>query len=103
LSDAQRGQLRGIEARYAESLKAQRLEIRQLIETREQGAALSTEQRERLRQLRDELRASAEKMRAELLAVLTPEQREQLRQMREEGEARRRQRHEALGRPNDDQ
>jgi protein CpxP len=102
LSDAQRGQLRGIEARYAESHKAQRLEIRQLIETREQGATLSTEQRERMQQLRDELRASAEKMRAELLAVLTPEQREQLKQMREEGEARRKQRREALGRPDDD-
>lgn len=103
LSDAQRGQIREIEARYAETLKAERLEIRQLIELREQGSKLTPEQRERMRQLRGELRDSAEKMHAELVAVLTPEQRDQLKRMREEGEERRRQRREASGRPDDDQ
>jgi Spy/CpxP family protein refolding chaperone len=103
LSDAQRNQLREIEARYGQSLTPQRVEMRQLIELREQAATLTPEQRQRMQQLRGELRESAEKMRAELLAVLTPEQRDQLKQMREEGEARRKQRREAYGRPNDDQ
>jgi Spy/CpxP family protein refolding chaperone len=103
LSDAQRTQLREIEARYGQSLTSQRVEMRQLIELREQGATLTPEQRQRMQQLRGEFRESAEKMRAELLAVLTPEQRDQLKQMREEGAARRKQRREAYGRPNDDQ
>jgi Spy/CpxP family protein refolding chaperone len=103
LSDAQRGRIREIEARYAENFKAQRLEIRQLIELREQGTALTPEQRQRMKQLRGELRDSAEKMRAEFLALLTPEQRDQLKQMREEGEARRKQRREASGRQPDNE
>jgi Spy/CpxP family protein refolding chaperone len=103
LSDAQRGQLREIEARYADSLQAQRLEMRQLIELREQGATLTPAQQQRAQQLRGQLRDAAEKMHAELLAVLTPEQRDQLKRMREEGEARRKQRREASGRPDNDQ
>ena len=103
LSDAQRSQIREIEARYAGTLQAERLEIRQLIELRVQGATLTPEQRQRMRQLRGELRASAEKMHAELNALLTPEQREQLKKMREEGELRRKERREASGRPNDEQ
>ena len=103
LSDAQRNRIREIEARYAESLQAERLEIRQLIELRQQGATLTPEQRERVPQLRAQLRDSAEKMHAELLALLTPEQRDQLRRMREEGKERRRQRREADARPDDDQ
>ncbi len=101
LSEAQRNQLREIEARYGQSFKAQRQEMRQLIELRQQqqGATLTPEQRERVQQLRGELRDGAEKMRAELLAVLTPEQREQLKRMREEGEARRQRRLETLGAP----
>ena len=101
LSDAQRTQIREIEARHAETFKAQRLEIRQLIELREQGATLTPEQQQRMQQLRGELRDSAERMRAEFLALLTPEQRDQLRQMREEGEARRKARREAFGKPNE--
>ncbi|HEY1402919.1 MAG TPA: Spy/CpxP family protein refolding chaperone [Pyrinomonadaceae bacterium] len=96
LSDTQRNQLREIEARYGQSFKAQRQEMHQLRELREQGATLTPEQRQRAQQLRGELRDSTEKMRAELLALLTPEQRDQLKRMREEGEARRKQRREAL-------
>jgi Spy/CpxP family protein refolding chaperone len=103
LSDAQRARLREIEARYAESFKSQRLEMRRLIELREQGERRTPEQRQRAQQLRGELRDSAEKMQAELRAVLTPEQRDQLKRMREEGEARRRQRRENRGAPDDDQ
>jgi periplasmic protein CpxP/Spy len=103
LSDAQRARVREIEARYAESFKAQRLEMRQLMELREQGERRTPEQRERAQQLRGELRESSERMRAELLAVLTPEQRDQLKRMREEGEARRKQRRENRDVPDDDQ
>ena len=103
LSDAQRNQIRQIEARYAESLHAERLEIRRLIELRRQGATVTPEQRQRMQQLRGQLRDSAEKMHAEFLALLTPEQRDQLKRMREEGEARRKQRREAYGKPDDDQ
>jgi Spy/CpxP family protein refolding chaperone len=101
LSDAQHNQLREIEARYGQSFKTQRQEIRQIIELREQGATLTPEQRQRVRQLRGELRDSTEKMRAELSAILTPEQRDQLKRMREEGEARRKQRREDFGTPPD--
>ncbi|HLL17054.1 MAG TPA: Spy/CpxP family protein refolding chaperone [Pyrinomonadaceae bacterium] len=103
LSDAQRNRIREIEARYAESLHAEHLEIRRLIELRQQGVTLTPEQRERVQELRGQLRDSAEKMHNEFLALLTPEQRDQLKRMREEGKERRRQRREADGRPNDDQ
>lgn len=101
LSDAQRNQLREIEARYGQGFKAQRQEVRQLMELRQQGATLTPEQRERVQQLRGELRDNSEKMYAELLAVLTPEQRDQLKRIREEGEARRQRRLETFGTPND--
>lgn len=97
LTDAQRDGLREIEARYAENFKAQRVEMRRLIELHEQGATLTPEQKQRAQQLRGELRNSADKMRDELLALLTPEQRDELKRMREEGQARRRQRREAFG------
>ncbi|MDQ1592850.1 MAG: motif family protein [Pyrinomonadaceae bacterium] len=103
LSEAQRNQLREVEARYGQSFKTQRQEMRQLIELRQQGATLTPEQQQRAQQLRGELRDSAERMHAELLALLTPEQRDQLKRMREEGEARRKQRREAFGTPNDEQ
>lgn len=103
LSDAQRGQLREIEARYGQSLKAQRQEMRQLMELRQQGATFTPEQQQRAQQLRGELRSSAEKMHAELLALLTPEQRDQLKRMREEGEARRKERRESRDTPPDNE
>jgi Spy/CpxP family protein refolding chaperone len=103
LSDAQHSRIRDIEARYGQNLRAQRVEMRQLIELRAQGATLTAEQQQRAQQLRGELRDNAEKMHAELLAVLTPEQRDQLKRMREEGEARRKQRREAFGAPPDNE
>ena len=103
LSDAQRGQLREIEARYGQSFKTQHQELRQLMETRRAGGTLTTEQQQRAQQLRTEARANGERMRAEILALLTTEQRDQLKRMREEGEARRKERREGRGVPNDDQ
>ncbi|HLL76998.1 MAG TPA: Spy/CpxP family protein refolding chaperone [Pyrinomonadaceae bacterium] len=84
LSDAQREQLRQIESRYADSFRARREELRSIMQTRRQGGTLTAGQEARARQLREELRADSEKMRAEMRAVLTDEQRTQLQTMREE-------------------
>ncbi len=97
LSEAQRGQLRDIEARYAQGFKARREEMRQLMELRRDGGTLTPEQQERAAKLRTELRESGERMHAEVLALLTPEQREELKQMREEGRARREERRQESG------
>jgi len=99
LSDAQRGQLRDIEARYSQNSRAQREEMRQLFELRRQGTTLTPEQQTRAQQLRTELRANGEQMHNEILALLTPEQREQLKQMREERKARREERRAKFGLP----
>lgn len=103
LTDAQRGQLREIEARYGQSFKTQHQELRQLMEVRRAGATLTPEQQQRAQQLRTEARANGERMRAEILALLTGEQREQLKRMREEGMERRKARREASDTPDDDQ
>jgi len=103
LTDAQRGQLRDIEARYGQSFKAQHQELRQLMEVRRAGGTLTAEQQQRAEQLRTEARANGDRMHTEILALLTNEQRDQLKQMREEGEARRKERREKRGQPDDDQ
>ncbi|HEY0099571.1 MAG TPA: Spy/CpxP family protein refolding chaperone [Pyrinomonadaceae bacterium] len=103
LSDAQRSQLRDIEARYSQSFKTQHQELRQLMEVRRAGGTLTPEQKQRAQQLRTEARANGERMHAEILALLTAEQRDQLKQMREEGQERRKARREAYGTPDDDQ
>jgi Spy/CpxP family protein refolding chaperone len=103
LSEAQRGQLREIEARYGQNFKTQHQELRQLLEVRRSGGTLTPEQKQRAQQLRAEARANGDRMHAEILAMLTTEQRDQLKQMREEGEIRRKARREGLGRPNDNQ
>jgi Spy/CpxP family protein refolding chaperone len=85
LSDAQREQLRQIESRHADSFRAKRQELRSIMQTRRQGGgALTAEQEARARQLREELHADAERMRAEMRGVLTDEQRTQLQSLREE-------------------
>jgi protein CpxP len=89
LTDAQRQQMRDIERRYAQTLRSDREELRQLVETRRSGSALTPEQQARVRQLREELRANADKMRAELQNILTPEQRQQMEQRRDEMRKRR--------------
>ncbi|MDT7542763.1 MAG: motif family protein [Acidobacteriota bacterium] len=84
LSDAQRQQLRDIEKRYAQTFRADREEMRKLMEARRSGTTLTPEQETRARQLREELRANAERMRGEIQNILTPEQRQQLQQHRDE-------------------
>ena len=90
LSDAQREQLRQIESRYADAFRTRREELHTLRQSRRQsGGALTAEQEARSRQLREELRADAERMRTEMRGVLTEEQRTQLQSMREEMRQRR--------------
>jgi Spy/CpxP family protein refolding chaperone len=84
LTDAQRQQLRDIEKRYAQPFRADREELRKLMETRRNGGTLTPEQEARAKQLREELRANAERMRGEIQNILTPEQRQQLQQRRDE-------------------
>jgi Spy/CpxP family protein refolding chaperone len=84
LTDEQRRQLRDIEARYAQTLRPEREELRKLVETRRGGGTLTTEQQARAEQLREEMRADAGRMRAEIQNVLTPEQRQQIQQRRDE-------------------
>ena len=85
LSDAQREQLRGIESRYANGFRTRRDELHALRQSRRQtNGTLTAEQEARARQLREEMRADAERMRGELRAVLTDEQRTQLQAAREE-------------------
>jgi Spy/CpxP family protein refolding chaperone len=92
LTDAQRQQMRDIEQRYGQTLRADREELQRLKDTRQSGGKLTPEQKSRVRQLREELRANAEKMRADINNILTPEQREQLKQTRDEMKERRRER-----------
>lgn len=93
LTDTQRQQLREIESRYAQSFRARREELRGLMETRRSGGTLTAEQQARLRQLREEVRDSAAKMREEIHNLLTPEQREQLKGARDDARKRHMERH----------
>jgi Spy/CpxP family protein refolding chaperone len=92
LTDAQRQQMRDIEQRYGQTFRADREELRRLVETRRNGGTLTPEQQQRARQIREQLRANADRMRAEIQNLLTPEQRQQIQQMREEFKQRRRDR-----------
>jgi Spy/CpxP family protein refolding chaperone len=89
LSDAQRQQVRAVEQRYGQTFRADREELRKLVETRRGGGTLTPEQEARARQLRQGLRANADKMRGEMQSILTPEQRQQMEQTREEMRKRR--------------
>lgn len=92
LTDAQRQQMRDIEQRYGQTLRPDREELRKLVEIRRDGGTLTPEQQSRARQLREELRANADRMGAEINNILTPEQRDQLKREREEIRERRRER-----------
>jgi Spy/CpxP family protein refolding chaperone len=89
LTDAQREQLRAVESRYAQGFRTRREELRGIAQTRRQGGTLTEAQQSRLRQLRDEMRADAARMREEMRNLLTEEQRQQLRTTRDEMRRRR--------------
>ena len=89
LSDAQREQLRAVESRYAEGFRAKREELRGITSARRGGGTVTPAQQARARQLREEIRASSDKMREEIRALLTEEQRTQLQSRRDELRGRR--------------
>ena len=76
------------------STKAQRDELRQLHEQREQNGTFTPEQQERARQLHQQMMEANKSMNDEIIATLTPEQRTQLDQIRENFRARREERRE---------
>ena len=87
LTDAQKEQVRLIH----ESNKPDAAAIEQMRAMRESfktGTALTPEQKEQMKAMRDQRRAKAESVREQILAILTPEQRQQLETRRTEMEKR---------------
>ena len=99
LNDAQRGQFKAIHERYRQGFQTQRQELRQLAEVRRNGGTWSAEQEARAKELRTQMRANNEKMRAEIFSTLTPEQQQQLKQEREQFKERMKERRNRLGAP----
>lgn len=93
LTAAQQQQVRAIAERYAASTKPQREQLRQLHE-QAQDTTASADLKAQAKQLRSELRDSATRMRAEVVTVLTAEQRTKLEQMEQEMRAKHRERRE---------
>lgn len=91
LTEQQRQQVRSIIERFRTSTGAQREELRQLHQQREQGT-LTAEQIERARALRQQIQEASRGMDNEIMGLLTAEQRAQLDQIRENFRARREQR-----------
>lgn len=91
LTEQQRQQVRSIIERFMTSTQAQRDELRQLHQQREQGT-LTNEQIERARALRQQIQEASRSMDNEIMGLLTAEQRAQLDQIRENFRARREQR-----------
>ncbi len=91
LTEQQHQQVRSIIERFRTSTEAQRKELRQLHQQREQGT-LTAEQIERARALRQQIQEASRSMDNEIMGLLTAEQRAQLDQIRENFRARREQR-----------
>lgn len=95
LSDDQRQLRKAILQRQLDATKAQREQLFQLREKRRAGA-FTAEDRDRAQQLRLELRKAMQGARAESLNVLTTEQRERLQNLREQRKQMRHERRERL-------
>jgi hypothetical protein len=95
LSDEQRTLRKAILQRQLEATKAQREQLFQLREKR-RAASLTAEDRNRAQQLRLELRKSIQGARAESLNVLTTEQKEKLANLREQRKQMRQERRQRL-------
>ena len=87
LSDEQQQQHRAIIQRHLESVKAQREELLKLGEKRAQGN-LTAEDRERAKELRQEIHNSMQGAHTEIESILTAEQRAKLDQVKTERKAR---------------
>jgi protein CpxP len=92
LTDEQQQQAHAIFERFAENTKPQREALQQLREQFEQQGAQTEETSQRARRLRTEMHEATQKARAEILAILTPEQRTKLEQMEQDLKAKREER-----------
>jgi len=88
LTDAQKEQIRLIHEanKPDESLKA---ELQAFRAARKAGGEITEAQREKMKDLRQQMRAKHDSVRAQILAILTPEQRTQLEARKAEMEKRR--------------
>lgn len=93
LTDAQRQQARLIRQNHATSTRAQREELRKLMEQARTGT-LSSEQQAHAQQLRRQLMEGRRGVQTQMMSVLTPEQKAKLEEMRQTRRANR----ERLGR-----
>ena len=94
LTDAQKQQIRAIHERSRDANKAERDELRTLMQSRRQGGELTPEQQARAKELMQALRATHDAQRNEVLATLTPEQRAQIERAKSERKERRGERRE---------
>lgn len=94
LTDAQKQQVTTIVETNKSVTSGQREELKQLFAARRSsgGAALTTEQDARARELGSQLREASQKMHNDLLQILTVEQQEQFKQKQTEMRERRRER-----------
>lgn len=83
LTDAQKEQSRAIMENFKNSTQTQREEMRSLGMKKRDGV-ISTDEQNRARELRTQLRTSGEQMHNSIMAILTADQRAQLAQMKEE-------------------
>jgi Spy/CpxP family protein refolding chaperone len=80
LTDAQKQQLKNLRQNN-QANDAARNEMRELMQAKRSGGALTAEQETRLKDLRKQTKDDSEKQRQQVLAILTPEQRVQLAQI----------------------
>lgn len=90
LTDAQKEQIRAIRQANRPA-DTNREEIRTLMEAKRAGT-LTAEQQEQLRTFKQQRRAQAEVVQAQIMAILTPEQIQQIEQNKQEMKQRREQR-----------
>lgn len=89
LTDAQKEQIRGIMETSRTANEPIRQEMRTLMEKRRGGEELTETDRARLKDLRTQMKQTAEQNHNTILGILTPEQREKLETMKQEKQKRR--------------
>ena len=89
LTDAQKEQIRGIMETNKTANEPLRQEMRSLMEKRRGGEELTETDRTRLKELRTQMKQSAEQTHNTILGFLTAEQRQKLEQMKQDKQKRR--------------
>lgn len=89
LTDAQKEQVRGIMETAKTANEPLRTEMKNLMEKRRGGEELSDTDRTRLKELRSQMKQAHEQIETTIMGILTTEQRQKLDQMKEEQQKRR--------------